>query len=107
MGRPAEKRGKEAKARKRKGAVKSLFLDGCGPLGECESGRKSGESVEKCEIDLCKPESLRLLEECCGKPLWKTLWRVWKSHICSQESAPLRLKKGNLIFGAKIGKNLT
>ena len=51
--------------------------------------RKSGESVEWWEKLLCKRIMHNSLRGYCGKPLWRSLWKMWKSSVFPQINRPL------------------
>ena len=49
------------------------------PCGNYYDPRKSGKCVEGCHLLLCQSHILSTAAEGCGKPLWKNLWRMWKT----------------------------
>jgi len=62
-----------------KNLVKSLILHKEMCCGKNYEMRKSRVFVFQCRNFLCKPLMHTCFYPGCGKPLWKNLWRMWKS----------------------------
>ena len=56
--------------------------------GNNYDGRKNWKYVPSCRNDLCKLPFFFRRPGPCGKPLWKKMWRMWKSMSFQQIFAP-------------------
>ena len=89
------------------------YFSRCLPCGSLSSGKidkirprfPSGESIDEIaqfvapgRMGLCKPfvyiSSMWKAVDSCGKPLWTTLWRMWKTHVFQQLFGPSSIVSG-------------
>ena len=63
-----------------------LFFDGFRPIGENPNKGKSGVLMGTHITRLCKRNVHNTPQRGCGKPLWRSLWKMWKSSGFPQQN---------------------
>ena len=67
-------------------AVKPEFLHKENPMVKFTACEKVGKASNQICIFYVNPPCISPTECSCGKPLWKNLWRMWKTHSYQQYS---------------------